>query len=406
MSRKGFFSNSILEKQKAPAFRVARCGLCQLYKGCKSPKMEVSGDGKKGIFLLGEAPGSNEDEQGIPFVGKAGNLLKTTLRKLGIDMRRDCWIYNSLICRPPNNASPTDKQIDYCRPNVMKAIEQTNPEVIIPMGNAAAKSLLVPLWRDNIGSITRWVGWNIPSQKLNAWICPNYHPSYIARLENTRQGPVASKIFEETLESAIDRLDVGRPWKEIPNYSSKIDRILDSDKAARIIRKMIEKGGRSAFDYETNMLKPDSEAAKIVSCSICYEGRKTIAFVWSGAAIEAMGEYLRSSRIKKIASNLKFEERWTRRVFGHGVKCWEWDTMLGAHVFDNRRGITSIKFQAFILLGMEDYDHHIKKYLHVKLGNKVNKIEEIDPMELLLYNGLDSLLEFIVADLQLEAFNG
>ena len=400
MARKGFFSSSTLEKQKAPLYKVARCGLCQLYKTCKSPKMPVSGRGKKKILILGEAPGANEDEQGKPFVGKAGLLLSNTLQRLGIDMRRDCWITNALICRPEGNATPTDKQIAYCRPNVTKAIQELNPEIIIPLGAVAVKSLIAPLWKESVGNITRWLGWRIPNQKLNAWICPNYHPSYINRLEKTNQGPVALNLFEQFLESAIERTKLGRPWLETPNYSTQVERIFDEEKAARIIHKMIEKGGRAAFDYETNMLKPDSKEAKIICCSICYEGRKTIAFPWLGSAITAMGEFLRSERVEKIASNLKFEERWTRKEFGHGVKRWSWDTMLGAHWLDNRRGITSIKFQAFILLGMEDYNHHIEKYLHAKGGNKSNKIDEIEMSELLQYCALDSLLEYIVADIQ------
>src|SRR5688572_528647 len=82
---------------------IPKCGACGLLKGCKSPKMPVSGKGAKGILIIGEAPGRDEDIQGRPFVGATGEKLETTLRKLGVEMRRDCWLTNALICRPKAN---------------------------------------------------------------------------------------------------------------------------------------------------------------------------------------------------------------------------------------------------------------------------------------------------------------
>src|SRR5262245_43419820 len=94
----------------ATRWTAPRCGLCGLLNKCQSPKMEVYGKGKNGILIVGEAPGANEDEQGIPFVGKAGRYLRGILHGLDVNMRNDCWLTNSLICRPPNNATPTSDQ--------------------------------------------------------------------------------------------------------------------------------------------------------------------------------------------------------------------------------------------------------------------------------------------------------
>ena len=113
----------------------------------------------------------------------------------------------------------------------------------------------------------------------------------------------------------------------------------------------------------------------------------------------AMGKLLRSDR-PKIAANIKFEERWTRRVFGHSVRNWAWDTMQVAHILDNRRGITGLKFQSFCLLGMEPYNNGVKSYIEGEGGNGPNRLRETDMADLLLYNGLDSLLEWKLAKMQ------
>ena len=106
----------------------------------------------------------------------------------------------------------------------------------------------------------------------------------------------------------------------------------------------------------------------------------------------------------KIAQNLKFEDRWTRVKLGHPVRNWLWDTMLAAHVLDYRRGITSLEFQAFVQLGVQLYDKHIKPYLKSVGQSRFNRIKELDLKDLLLYNGMDSLLTYKIAMKQMKVF--
>jgi hypothetical protein len=148
------------------------------------------------------------------------------------------------------------------------------------------------------------------------------------------------------------------------------------------------------------MLKPDFIGARIVSCSICWEGKETIAYPWYGDAIEATREFLRSD-ILKIASNLKFEDRWTMRMLRTRVKNWWWDTMLMAHVIDCRRETTGLKFQAFVLLGQESYNNPVEQFLRSKGDSRINSIlKEVEIGQLLEYNAYDSLLEFEVCLIQ------
>lgn len=395
----GFFPKSKWLAKKAPTTLIAKCGACRLYQTCKTPKMVPSGKGKRKILIVGEAPGETEDDKGIQLVGKTGQYLESVLRKVGINMREDCVLTNALICRPPDNATPTGDQIDYCRPNLIKTITDYQPEIIIPLGGPSVQSLLATVYKeDDIGGIMRWSGYQIPSQKLNAWICPTFHPSFVVRAEDGRRpDPVPGKLFYQHLKAA-SKLE-GRPWKKVPNYSAKIERIVNTTDAAVAILELVRSGRPLAFDYECTCLKPEYDGAAIVSCSVS-NGERTIAYPWLGKAVEATELMIRSDN-PKIASNLKFEERWTRWCFGRRVKNWKWDTMNSAHAIDNRPNTTSIKFQAFVHLGVEAYDEHIKPFLRAKRGKQTNQIlQEIDLDQLLLYNGLDSLLEWHVAMIQ------
>lgn len=393
---RGFFSGSTIAQSKAPLSLVPKCGACGLFKTCRSPKMEVDGKGKRKILIVGEAPGREEDERGQPFVGESGQLLETELRRVGINMRQDCWIYNSLICRPPKNVTPTPNQIDYCRPNVIKTIQQLQPEVIICVGKVAVHSVIGYVWKEEVGELSRWVGWNIPSQKLNAWICPTYHPAHLLR----NKDKALRFWWQRHLAQATSRS--GRPFTALPDYRQQIELITDDLQAATAIAAMTRRGKLTAFDYETNMLKPDWPERQVVSAAMSQHG-KTIAFLWQRRAAAAAKEFLVSD-VPKIASYMKMEDRWTREVLGVNVRNWYFDTTIGAHTLDNREDITGLKFQAFVLLGCEVYDDHIKRFLQSKAGKRVNQIlEEIDLHDLLFYNGMDALLEDQVARIQMKA---
>ena len=191
---KGFFSPSKIRGKQTP--RIAHCGLCGLYKHCKSPKIPPTGEGRKNILIVAEAPGENEDIQNKQLVGKVGKYLRRKyLRPLGIDLDRDCWKTNAVICRREGNQKPDDNMIEACRPNLMKTIRKYKPNVIILMGEVACKSLLKEIWKDDIGSISRWGGFCIPCTNPNTWIVPTFHPSYIMR----KQDRVLDRVFRNQI---------------------------------------------------------------------------------------------------------------------------------------------------------------------------------------------------------------
>ena len=108
--------------------------------------------------------------------------------------------------------------------------------------------------------------------------------------------------------------------------------------------------------------------------------------------------------IPKRGFNAKFEHRWTKAKLGIEVNNWQWDGQVGSHVLDNRHNINSLKFQAFVNFGQDSYDHHISPQLEArkKGGYAVNQIKDIDLGQLMLYCGMDSLLEWKLAERQME----
>lgn len=395
----GFFKSYELTQVKLPESIVPKCGACGLYKTCRSPKMPYSGKGKKKILIVAEAPGEEEDRQGLQLVGKSGSYLSSVLKKLGVDMRKDCWLTNAVICRPPENELKDNKIIDYCRPNLINTIKKLKPTTVIVLGGVAVKSLMYYAWSKDVDrEVTRWTGWTIPSQAINAWICPTWHPAYLLRMESR----TLEASFRKHLKKAIT-LSTNNPWPEgPPNYREQIELLYDKKSINKFLNGITS--GIIAFDYETNMLKPDNKEARIISCSICWNGKRTVAFPLLPGVKQPLRDLLGNGEVLKIAQNMKFEDRWTRKVLGVQVKGWRWDTMLGTHILDCRTDITGLKFMSFIVTGQPRYDANVEAFLKDSASaNTPNRVDQIPLEELLIYNGMDSLLEFILADQQMSS---
>jgi DNA polymerase len=122
------------------AATVAACRRCPLYATAKNP---VPGDGNPDadFMIVGEAPGANEDEQGKPFVGAAGQLLTKIIGAIGLE-RGDVFIANVLKHRPPGNRNPLPEEVTACSPYLVRQIELVRPKVILALGTFAAQTLL------------------------------------------------------------------------------------------------------------------------------------------------------------------------------------------------------------------------------------------------------------------------
>lgn len=395
---KGFFPESDLKRRK-PIPVLAQCGRCKLNLGCKSPKMKVSGKGKKGLLIVGEAPGRTEDDQGRPFCGSSGEVIQRALRRYGVEMRTDCWVTNAVICRPPGNALPP-RAIQFCQPNLIRTVQELKPAAILTLGNAPLKSLIGWLWREDPGGVYRWAGQQIPCQQINAWVCPTYHPSYLL---HERKGEGDRVRTNEALELAFDRHVAAfcnlkyRPWLNVPDYEARVKVYQNPDDAVPIIPQFMNSPS-IAFDWETDRLKADHPDASILCCGVS-DGVTTIAYPWHGEAVRTTKELL-ASEVPKIGYNVRFEQRWALRQKIQ-VNNWRWDGMLEAHTLDSRKGTKGLEYQSFALLGHRSYKD-LSYLMKTKGGNERNRLHEAGRTKLLTYVGTDALLEWMVAHKQME----
>jgi DNA polymerase len=397
----GFFSTTELPVVKFGSSDLPQCGACGLHKTCTTPKMPPSGSGKKKILIVAEAPGEQEDIQGRQLVGNSGMELEKRLRKVGINLREDCRLTSALICRPPHNEIDDNKKIDYCRPNLIKTIKEFQPEAILVLGGVAVRSLISWIYKEGEADdgISKWVGWPIPSQTLNAWIVPTYHPSFLLHSKN----PVADLIFDKHLKTLAEVAGRGVPWpKGPPNYDSRVVQEMDQDKVVRYLQTVKEQRSLIAFDYECSSLKPDNPKSRIL-CAAVSDGKLSVAFPFLPRSAAALADVLKDPHVPKIGYNIKFEHRWTRKKLGVVVRGWKFDGMIAAHVLDNRARITSLKFQAFVKLGQPDYDSRLADYMTPPRGgggNDENRLREVGMSQLLQYCGMDALLEYKIGKLQ------
>jgi uracil-DNA glycosylase len=184
-------SPSRLEEIRAEIGDCTRCKLCngrtQIVFGVGNPRA--------GMMFVGEGPGADEDAQGEPFVGRAGQKLNEMIRAIGLE-RKDVYIANVVKCRPPENRTPEPDEVATCSPFLFAQIEAVNPKVLVALGAPAARTLLgtrvgITQLRGNWGSFR-----GIP-------VMPTFHPAYLLRaytVENRRS------VFED-LKAAKARME-------------------------------------------------------------------------------------------------------------------------------------------------------------------------------------------------------
>ena len=157
-----------------------KCTSCDL---SKTRKNVVVGKGNETahIVIIGEGPGEQEDNTGLPFVGRAGKMLDTALSSVDIDPLNDCYITNIVKCRPPDNRKPTPNEAEACMPWLNEQINIMNPKIIILAGSTAVESFLGI--KEPISKIRgQWI------EKNNIKYMPIFHPSYLLRNPSKDKG--------------------------------------------------------------------------------------------------------------------------------------------------------------------------------------------------------------------------
>ena len=167
----------------APDLAALRAAF-EAFDGCPLKETATSfvfGDGRAGAraMFIGEAPGAEEDRQGLPFVGPAGRLLDRMLAAIGLE-RGEVYITNILPWRPPGNRNPTDSEIAVCLPYMERHIALVQPAVVVAVGGTAAKSLLDT--REGIMRLRgRWFSYAVPGSGDTIPLRAILHPAYLLR---------------------------------------------------------------------------------------------------------------------------------------------------------------------------------------------------------------------------------
>lgn len=393
----GFFSKKETQSVSMTGNKINSCFSCGLSTHCTSPKMQPFGEFKSGILNIGSIPSQQDDINGKPWSDDIGHYLRLAYAKIGIDLFRDCLNINAVSCYTEN---ATTQQVQICRKSVLNIIKEYQPKVIVLLGIEAIESVTGHRWQNSIGEISKWRGLTIPDQDLKAWVCPVYHPKDIKKNDKKEM----EIIWMQDLKRALDMTKV--PFKKDKPF--EIDYIEDLSVLKKINSEIV------SFDYETTGVKPHAKGHRIVCASVADSADHVFTFMIPETRQERQPfiNLLTRDNIGKMAHNMKFEDTWTLVRLRAEVNYWEWDSMIAAHIIDNRQGFTGLKFQTYINFGVVDYASEVAPYLESgsKDGNAINNIMELTKTregqhKLLTYCAMDSVYQFRLAMLQMKVLN-
>ena len=159
------------------------------------------GNPQADLMIIGEGPGANEDQQGLPYVGRAGQLLDKILASVGFDRERDVYVTNAVFRRPPENRDPSPEELEYYRPYLLEIIRLVNPKIIILTGRHSMRIVL-----DEKQPITQVRGqWY---EREGRWIMPVFHPAYLLRNPSKEPGSPKWLMWQDiqTIRRKYDEL--------------------------------------------------------------------------------------------------------------------------------------------------------------------------------------------------------
>lgn len=402
----GFFYSDTTENKKRKQVEMPvglmhekRCKACPRNHDKKlcNPKMLPTGAKRKTrIYILGEAPGENEDKRGRQFVGKAGKYIRSHIPKKWNPVIR--W-NNTIRCRPPNNRDPLAQEIECCRMLQEEDIAKYKPDVLVLAG-------LVPTrWCFDTGGqgIYAWRGRLVPVsvQGHKCYAYPILHPSGVLRRSGgMKYRSDTEKVFERDLKQLFKLVNRGLPDPIVvtENHSDGITWIKNGDEkdletVHRWLRKMA-KEKVCGLDIETKNLRPYHDDSKIISCSITTRKHGTFVFpldrkgFWKTSDLQEDAFLLLRRFIvmsgKKICHNTKFEQEWFAYYFRmKTILNNNWgDTLAMGYVLDNRKKMLNLDTMILLYFGFR-----LKTLTNIDIKSDLEKYS-ID--ELCEYNGLDS----------------
>lgn len=173
-----------------------KCKNCQKCPLSKSRTNTVFSDGvlNSNLVLIGEAPGYWEDQKGLPFVGKAGQLLDKIFASVGLSRQNDVYICNTIKCRPPENRNPLPEEKEACKEYLQAQLDILKPKIILVCGNIALNTML-PNERGITRARGKWFDGPYGSKMM-----PIFHPSYLLRNDSREKGSPKWLMWQDIQE--------------------------------------------------------------------------------------------------------------------------------------------------------------------------------------------------------------
>lgn len=353
--------------------RNANCTLCALHENANTVCLLGDGPVPSKVMVIGEAPGAREDDVERPFAGVAGQYLDRVLTEVGLP-REVLYITNAAKCRPPQNRTPTPKELKSCRPYLDRELDIVNPQFVLLLGNAALKAVLNQSGiMAKRGTTTSWQGRTV--------FC-TVHPAAVLRnpgLENSFKKDLMR--FARLVNDEVS----------VPITKSKL--IRTSAALAQFLKLVSVVDSPIAFDVETGSSDPTEPMGGLNPWSPSGVIH-TAAFAWTPGeayviALEHPGVTwdipvarvyealaVAFSDKKMIGHNLKFDLAW---MHAKGVKLYgHFDTMLARHLLDEN-GPKGLKDLSRNYLGAGDYEKGIS------FGPSAHEL-----LSLAIYNGKDA----------------
>lgn len=391
---KGFFSKDAGKSKSRPDGKNLSCVSCGLYTKASSPKMQPFGNNKLQIMNVVQSPGNLEDKRNKWLQGDRGRVIRMGYKEVGIDVLEDCVTVGAVNCSPlqkNKSVTPNLFQIECCRRINAGHIKQHAPKVIVLFGKSALQSIIGQMWKKDLGSVDMWRGFVIPSREYNAWIYVMQEPTTIIQNKEDKQlQTIWNQDFKRIKALVSTPLPKFIDDTKCIEVTDDIDKVLDT----------VSNAEEFAFDIETTGLKPHREGHQIACISFAVSKTKSycIPYPTQEKQLQKLKNLLQNNA-KKIAANMKFEFNWIYEISKINIQNLSFDTMIAAHVLDNRQGVTGLKFNTFVWEGVADYDSSIKQYLKADTANSKNRVMEAmqDPVlkkQLMEYCALDSLYTF------------
>lgn len=177
--------------------KVCACEKCPALVESRTNTVFGDGNPKAKVVFLGEGPGADEDKQGVPFVGRAGQLLNNILSACDLDRQEDAYILNIVKCRPPGNRNPTPVEANNCRSFLDLQLRTIRPRFIVAMGSVAAQNLLGV--KVGITALRRQ-NWHEIEEPISAKVLCTFHPAYLLR------NPPAKEDVWEDMQKLLHEL--------------------------------------------------------------------------------------------------------------------------------------------------------------------------------------------------------